>query len=190
MLGMRTLCLGLLLLLVGCASSPEVKPDPIQEYLSLLREPAAPVPGGEAAARRAVEGFADFYENLSEENVAGKVDRTYSEDVFFYDTLKLVRSRPELSQYMLETARNTESVKATILDVASSGGDYYVRWVMEIRLKKFKKGQTLTSVGVTHLRFDPEGKISLHYDYWDSTAGFFEHVPLVGGVLRWIKSKF
>jgi hypothetical protein len=40
---------------------------------------------------------------------------------------------------------------------------------------------------MTHLKFNREGRIVLHQDYWDSTAGFFEYVPILGPVIRWIK---
>jgi hypothetical protein len=42
---------------------------------------------------------------------------------------------------------------------------------------------------MTMLRFDGEGRVVLHQDFWDPAAGFYEHLPVLGGVLRWIKSK-
>jgi hypothetical protein len=41
---------------------------------------------------------------------------------------------------------------------------------------------------MSHLRFNNEGKIILHQDYWDSMQGFYQHIPIIGGVLQWIKS--
>jgi hypothetical protein len=42
---------------------------------------------------------------------------------------------------------------------------------------------------MTLLRFDKQGRVVLHQDFWDSSAGFYEHLPVLGGVMRWIKSK-
>jgi hypothetical protein len=31
--------------------------------------------------------------------------------------------------------------------------------------------------------------VVLHQDYWDSAAGLFEHVPVVGRLIRTVKSR-
>lgn len=45
------------------------------------------------------------------------------------------------------------------------------------------------SVGMSHIRFDADGKVILHQDFWDSTGGLFEHVPGLGWMLRSVKSR-
>lgn len=164
----------------------------MQEYLAFLEESKSlpsPPPGSPAAAR-GVERFKAFFSDITEDRVRELARETYAPDAFFNDTLKTVRGTAAIEEYFLETAKNTKSVRATVHDVAESGGNYYLRWTMDIELARFKRGQTLRSIGMTHLRFDEEGRIVLHQDYWDSSAGFFEHVPLLGGVLRAIKSRF
>lgn len=42
---------------------------------------------------------------------------------------------------------------------------------------------------MTHLRFDREGKVVLHKDFWDAGGGFFEHLPVLGRAMRWVKSR-
>jgi limonene-1,2-epoxide hydrolase len=136
-----------------------------------------------------VEKFKAFFANMSEDSVRTLTRKTYSPDVFFNDSLKTVRGVDALEHYFLETVKNAESVQATVHDVAVSGGNIYVRWTMEIRFAKFKRGQTFRSIGITHLRLDDEGRIAMHQDYWDSTSGFFEHVPGLGAIIRAIKSR-
>jgi hypothetical protein len=46
----------------------------------------------------------------------------------------------------------------------------------------------IQSIGISHLRFNANNKIILHQDYWDSMQGFYQHLPIIGGVLRWIKN--
>jgi hypothetical protein len=45
------------------------------------------------------------------------------------------------------------------------------------------------TIGMTHLRFDSEGKVVLHQDFWDSTRGIFEHVPVMGAGIRLVKKR-
>ena len=58
-----------------------------------------------------------------------------------------------------------------------------------IRFKRLAGGEDTRSVGMTHVRFDSAGKVVLHQDFWDSTGGFFEHVPVLGWMLRRVKNR-
>ena len=59
---------------------------------------------------------------------------------------------------------------------------------MEIRFKRFRKGELTRSIGMSHLRVGADGRILLHQDYWDSASGLFEHVPVLGYGIRKIKA--
>ena len=78
-------------------------------------------------------------------------------------------------------------MKVTVVDVARSGANYYVRWTMEVRFKGAR--DSVFTIGMTQLRFNEQGLIVFHQDFWDSTAGFFEHLPVLGSAIRWIKTK-
>lgn len=182
----------LALALTACATRPmpESSIDPYLAQLKKLDSSPSRSPSPSAAVvDRGVENFKTFFGNMSEESVRTLTRKTYAPDIFFNDSLKTVRGVDALEHYFLETVKNAESVRATVEDVSVSGDNVYLRWTMEIRFAKFKRGQTFRSIGVTHLRFDDEGLILLHQDYWDSTSGFFEHVPGLGGILRAIKSR-
>jgi hypothetical protein len=47
--------------------------------------------------------------------------------------------------------------------------------------------------GGSHLQFvaDDDGawRITLHRDYWDAAEELYEKLPLVGGVMRWLKKR-
>jgi hypothetical protein len=47
----------------------------------------------------------------------------------------------------------------------------------------------LVTVGISHVRYDAEGKAIFHQDYWD-TGAVCEKIPVMGAVIRWIKKKF
>jgi len=91
-----------------------------------------------------------------------------------------------IEAYLLRTAREAESVRTTIDDVAVSGSDCYVRWTMVIKTRNMRGGLPLTNVGMTQLRFDREGRIILHQDFWDPGAGIYQHIPVLGPAVRYI----
>ena len=83
----------------------------------------------------------------------------------------------------------TNSMTVTFDDVAVSGQNYYFRWTMDTRMKHLAQGKNVRTIGVTMVRFDPQGRVILHQDFWDSAQGVWNHVPGVGAAIRWIQSK-
>lgn len=161
------------------------------QYLSRLEELSklpTVAPGSEHEAA-AVERFKDFFSVLSEENVKSKIDRVYAADAYLNDTLKESEGVEQIREYFIESARAVHECRVDVADWTRSDGDYYFRWIMTIRFKRFGGGRETRSIGVSHVRFDAEGRVALHQDYWDAASGLFEHIPLVGGLIRLIKRR-
>lgn len=189
--GMATMLLALLGLLAGCASSlPPGADAPLEEYRAALAR-AREVSSTPEARRQGLERWKDLLSEFSEENLSGKAARVYAGETFFNDTLKTLRGAEEIEAYLLETAAMLESGTVEFLDtVETAQGDVYARWEMVYRGKKLAGGEPIRTIGMSHLRFDEEGKVILHQDFWDSARGIFEHVPVVGGQVRFLKNRF
>ncbi len=182
---MRSLLLFLTLMsLASCASRPTV--SPVESYLEADRTIAGTVLSP-AAHEAAVGRFKAFFADVTADSARKLVKGLYAPDAFFNDTLKTVRGNEAIEAYFLKAASHTDFIRAEVVDVARSGPNTYLRWVMDVRYKGSK--ETVRTVGMTHLRFAPDGRIALHQDFWDSTTGFFEHLPVLGPLIRWIKSK-
>ena len=175
------------LIFAACASR-QPRPDPVASYEAFLRNhPGADLRG--AKERAAIQRFQDFLSTFTEEKLRRDTRRVYAQDAYLNDTLKTVRGSQAIEEYFLGTLANTESITVSFSDVARSGNEYYFRWVMDVRFKKFQRGKTIRTIGMTHVRFNSEGQVILHQDYWDSAQGLFEHVPVIGGGIRLIKSR-
>ena len=144
---------------------------------------------GSDEERQALDRFADFIAEMTSASMREKVQQVYAADAYFNDTLKELVGAAAIEEYMAHSMEATESVRAVVDDISSSGGDYYVRWTMDIRFKNYNDGKVARSVGISHLRFDGDGKIVLHRDYWDAAGGLYEYLPVVGGLIRWIKGR-
>lgn len=158
------------------------------EYLAFIAEhPGANLSGAEEKA--AIKRFEDYLAHFSEVSIRQNTRKTYAPNAFLNDTLKTVRGSAAIEEYFLKTLANTESMRVEFTDVARSGNEYYFRWIMDIKFRQFAKGQVVRTIGMTHVRFNEDGQVILHQDYWDSAQGFFEYVPVIGGGIRFIKSK-
>lgn len=166
----------------------------MMEYLDVLDRCRTELPRafdrGSPSEAEALARFARFFSDFSPDKVERLVDQTYAPDVWFNDTLKTLQGRDALRSYLKHSAQAVQSCRVEILDTfCNDRGDYYVRWTMVIRFKRFKPGQDTQTIGMSHLRFDRDGLVRLHQDYWDSTAGLFEHIPLLGAAIRAIKRR-
>jgi len=179
-------------LLAACGGKT-VLIDPLKFHADALAatDPAAlgAAGAGSPAQKAAVERFRSFFGDLNEAHVKADIRSVYAPDVWFNDTLKSIRGVDALEHYLVETARNVESCKVDIDEIVPSPSGVYVRWRMHIRFKKFHRGQTQSSIGVSLLRFDKEGRVAYHQDYWDSGANLFEKVPLLGAGIRAVKRR-
>jgi hypothetical protein len=167
------------LIMTACT---HIEPNPVQEYLALAwLEP-------DIQTYKRTQAFINLYNQLKEVSVDEQISRTYAEKFFFSDTVVTIHNRQSLLRYLKQTQHNVDSIKFKALDVVENGKDSYVRWLMQTRFKIMGQSLDIESIGMSHLRFNEDDKIILHQDYWDSMQGFYQHIPIIGGLLRWIKS--
>ena len=144
---------------------------------------------GSDEERQALDRFADFVADMTPSTIREKVRHVYAADAYFNDTLKELVGSAAIEEYMAHSMEATESVRAVVDDISSSDGNYYVRWTMNIRFKRYNNGEDARSVGISHLRFNSDGEIVLHRDYWDAAGGLYEYLPVIGGLIKWIRGR-
>ena len=145
-------------------------------------------PGSRAEAE-ALERFQRFFSDLTPERVTRECAQVYAADAILHDTLVTHRGIDEILPYFRKTAERAAGVRVTIDQSLREGPDFYIRWTMEITWRGFNQGRATRSVGMSQLRFNPEGKVVLHHDFWDAASGFFVHLPVLGPLIRWIKRR-
>ncbi len=154
-----------------------------------LRHPADFEPGSDAETA-ALKRFAEFFGDFESDRVARLLDATYAPDVYFNDNLKAIHGSAELARYLDESAGGVEDCRVTIEDSSrNKDGEYLVRWKMLIRFRKFARGRDTWTVGISHVRFTADGRVTYHQDYWDSALGVYQYIPLLGAAIRAIRRR-
>lgn len=115
--------------------------------------------------------------------------RAVSAQPFFNDSLKTVREREKLAAYLAESASAVDKCAVAIDEWTPARIGWYVRWRMTIRFRRFRRGVDTESIGISHIVFDREGRVALHQDFWDAAGGLYEHVPLLGALIRTIRQR-
>ena len=133
------------------------------------------------------EHFGQLFKNFHQDAREEIIRDVYADSFYFNDTFKTFRSIDELIPYMEETAKNVETTTVKILDVSKSDTDYYLRWEMTMKFSAKGRDINSRSIGMTQLRFNQDGKIILHQDYWDGAEGFYQHLPYIGYFVRKVR---
>ena len=63
----------------------------------------------------------------------------------------------------------------------------YLRWTMHYRHPRLRRGQLIEVEGCSHLLWHE--KVYQHRDYFDAGALLYEHLPLMGTAIGWLKGR-
>lgn len=134
------------------------------------------------------EKFESVFYDLKQDNLESSLRQTYAELFYFNDTLETITDLTTLVDYMKKTSDKVKSAQVKILDIVKGKNDYYIRWEMEMKLEVSGRKIHSRSIGMTQLRFNESGKIIFHQDFWDGMEGLYQHLPVIGYILRKVKN--
>ena len=140
--------------------------------------------GSERGIDLGLDLFEQTYADLAHADTAAKVNRLYADELYFNDTVTTIRSVEELTSYMQKTSDKLKHSSVTIDQVIRDGVDVFVRWSMHFESAAYGVTVDSNTIGMTHLRFNDRGQVVLHQDFWDSTAGIYSQLPVVGFFVR------
>ena len=175
--------------LAGCAGGSPMTLENYYKELSAT-DPAktALVKPGSAEEKAGIENFKEYYRIFAENVIRRDTKNLYAKEAFFKDGYKEVKGVDAIESYFIATTKAIVSCTFEITDVSIHEGNYYFRWVMTLTIKR-DKDNPLKQIGMSHVRFAPDGKIIFHADYWD-TSVVFERAPVIGSIIRWAKEQF
>lgn len=148
-------------------------------------------PAPDDATRRAgLERFSALFADFRPDRIRELAPSIYAPELYFNDSLKTLHEREALVHYLAESAAATEQCRVEVHEQTPIGeGEMLVRWSMMIRFARFRRGQDTWSIGISHLRFDADGRVNYHQDYWNAAEGLFRHLPVIGPVIGWIQRR-
>ncbi|GLO58505.1 transcriptional regulator [Pseudomonas putida] len=112
----------------------------------------------------------------------------YSEDVTFRDPLHQLSGLPALRGYFAQLYANVQEVRYTFEGYDEvQPGHGYLRWTLHFRHPRLGNGALISLQGCSHLRWHE--RVHFHQDYFDAGALLYEHVPIMGSAVRWLKGR-
>ena len=135
-----------------------------------------------------IDGIATFFETLTPQSVARCSD-FYAPNARFKDPFKDVQGVPAIEAIYAHMFTALEAPRFVVVERIASGSQCFLSWNFHFRFKHYATGTNQTIHGGSHLQLDADGHITLHRDYWDAAEELYEKLPVVGGLMRWLKRR-
>jgi ketosteroid isomerase-like protein len=78
-----------------------------------------------------------------------------------------------------------ENPRFVIREAVAEGDRCVLTWDFLLAIR----GRAITIHGASLLEFAPDGRIARHRDYWDAAEELYEKLPVLGGLMRWVKRR-
>ncbi|MDO8909494.1 MAG: nuclear transport factor 2 family protein [Pseudohongiella sp.] len=131
----------------------------------------------------------DFKEFYRHPGVAAldNIDRIYTQDVEFRDPVHAIHGRLGVKNYLRSLYASSSGMSFTYLDEQIANHTATIVWNMTFSHKKLKGGKPIEIRGVTLIRFTD--RIYYHEDFFDLGAMLYQHVPVLGWLIRYINNR-
>lgn len=136
----------------------------------------------------AVEKITVFFETLTPQSVE-RFAEFYTEDAYFKDPFNEVRGIARIQSIFRHMYVNLVEPRFVITGRVVDGDQVMLSWDFHFSFRRFSPGKPQTIRGASHLRLAQDGRIRSHRDYWDAAEELYEKLPLVGGLMRWLKKR-
>jgi steroid Delta-isomerase len=134
-----------------------------------------------------VARIVELFESLKPADIE-RLGRFYATNVRFKDPFNDVQGVPAVQQVFAHMFTALHEPRFLVYDILVQGDQCFLTWDFTFRFKRFSDAPQIVR-GSSHLRFDPHGLVDLHRDYWDAAEELYEKLPVVGTLMRWLKSR-
>ena len=139
-------------------------------------------------ANYAVYRIADTFQNLTPAGVE-TLGAIYTPDARFKDPFNDVQGLAEIQRVFRHMYESLENPRFVVTGRIVQDAQCFLTWEFHFAFKSFQRGRAQCILGGSHLVLDGEGRITLHRDYWDAAEELYEKLPVVGGLMRWLKQR-
>jgi hypothetical protein len=84
---------------------------------------------------------------------------------------------------------NVRSIRFDFHDRLENSSQAFLTWTMHFSHPRLAKGRSIAVSGCSQLAFAPDGKVIHHRDYFDLGEMVYEHVPVLGSLVKTIKKR-
>lgn len=130
--------------------------------------------------------FKDFYRSPGVTTLEN-IQRVYTQDVEFRDPAHALHGRLAVKNYLRSLYTNTKYIRFEYLEEQIAENTATIVWQMSFSHSRLNGGEPVEVRGVTLIRFTD--RVYYHEDFFDLGAMLYQHVPVLGSVIRYINRR-
>ncbi|MEQ6436712.1 nuclear transport factor 2 family protein [Comamonas sp. w2-DMI] len=134
----------------------------------------------------AVHRLVRLYEELAPEHLAG-LGAYYAPDAYFKDPFNEVRGVPAITRIFEHMFASLQDPRFVVTQKLVQDDRAFLEWEFRFRLRRWRPEVEQCIRGASSLRFDAQGRVAHHRDYWDAAEELYEKLPLLGALMRWLR---
>jgi len=123
-----------------------------------------------------------WFEQLSLKNL-GQITELYHPQCYFKDPFNEFYERKSLEKLFADMFVKLENPRFVISETLSEGHSTFIVWQFHFVLRQ----RNVQINGSSHIKFDEQGLVTFHRDYWDAAEELYEKLPVIGFLLRQLK---
>jgi steroid delta-isomerase len=135
-----------------------------------------------------VDAIVHAFETLDPRHI-DTLEALYAPNARFKDPFNDVSGWPAIAAIFRHMEVSLDQPRFVITGRIVDGRQCFLTWEFHFAFKRFSVGQPQCILGGSHLVLDEAGRITLHRDYWDAAEELYEKLPLIGGLMRWLKRR-
>jgi ketosteroid isomerase-like protein len=129
-----------------------------------------------------------YFETLSAESV-DRLGEYYAADAWFKDPFNEVHGVAAIARIFRHMFAQLDAPRFVIGETIADGQGAMLVWEFHYRGRSVGLRGAQCIRGVTHLRFDADGRVDYHRDYWDAAEELYSRLPLLGALLRALRRR-
>lgn len=133
-----------------------------------------------------IQAYIDFFNAIEPGLKQGKLEQLTDPELRFVDPFNDVTGHEDVKKVLHHFIQNVEAPHFEVTHISWSEHICFLRWDFSGQLAG---GKVWSFPGVSEIHLNDSAKITLHQDHWDAGQHFYQQLPVVGALLRWIRKR-
>ena len=148
----------------------------------------APAPARRQDLPQALLRAIAFFETLEPASLE-RLDSVYAPQARFRDPFNDLQGTAAIRAVFAHMFEQLDAPRFVIGDAFAQDDQAFVTWDFRFAFRRGAPHGIQAIHGSTHFRFDADGRIQLHRDYWDAAQELYEKLPVLGAGMRWLRRR-
>jgi steroid delta-isomerase len=132
----------------------------------------------------ALNDYVTLFENMNIDDLVN-LDRFFTSNAHFKDPFNEARGLDKIHHIFQHMFTTLDNPSFRVDEALLTGDVAYIKWQFHAQMKN----NSMMLVGISRVVFNEQGLVSEHIDYWDASEQFYMKLPIIGALLRFIKSQ-